>query len=80
MPTFWPCRVAEATERAEMLRELLVETPLGHILATGLHEYLDLVQIHLQELAGAVGRAFFRDWRPEPAPEIQMQVQIQVSA
>ncbi|MGE4481266.1 alpha-E domain-containing protein [Acidocella sp.] len=71
--------VAEALELVELLRELLVEKKLGHILATGLHEYLDLVQIHLQELAGAIGRAFFRDWRPEPAPA-QMQVQTQVSA
>lgn len=72
--------VAEATERSEVLRELLVEKPLSHILATGLHDYLDLVQIHLQELAGAIGRAFFRDWRPEPVPEGQMQIQSQVSA
>ena len=72
--------VAEAMERAEVLRELLVEKPLGHILATGLHEYLDVVQIHLQALAGAIGRAFFRDWRPEAAPAVQLQVQTQVSA
>ncbi len=72
--------MAEATERAEVLRELLVEKSLGHILATGLHEYLDIVQIHLQELAGAIGRAFFRDWQPEAAPAVQMQVQTQVSA
>lgn len=72
--------VAEATERAEMLRELLAEKPLSHILATGLHDYLDLVQIYLQELAGAIGRAFFRDWQPEAVPAEQMQVQTQVSA
>ena len=70
----------EALERAEMLRQLLVEKPLGHILATGLHEYLDVVQIHLQELAGAIGRAFFRDWRPEAIEAAQMQIQTQVSA
>ncbi len=72
--------VAETMERAEVLRELLVAKPLGHILATGLHEYLDLVQIHLQELAGTIGRAFFRDWRPEAVPAVQLQVQTQVSA
>ncbi len=70
----------DATERAEMLRELLMEKPLSHILATGLHNYLDLVQIHLQELAGAIGRAFFRDWRPEEVPESKWQIQTQVSA
>lgn len=68
--------VAEALERVEMLREFLLGKPLGHILATGLHEYLDLVQIHLQELAGAVGRAFFRDWRPAPAMQMQVQTQV----
>ena len=66
----------EAIERAEMLREVLVEKPLGHILATGLHDYLDIVQIQLQTLAGSIGRAFFRDWRPEPASS-QTQVQAQ---
>lgn len=68
--------VAEALERVEVLREFLQERPLGHILATGLHEYLDHVQIHLQELAGAIGRAFFRDWRPakDETPQVQIQV------
>ncbi len=61
-------------EQVEMLRQFLLEKPISHILATGLHEYLDLVQIQLQNLAGAIGRAFFRDWRPEPAaPQAQAQ-------
>lgn len=68
--------VAEALERVEMLREILVGKPLSHILATGLHEYLDLVQIHLQELAGVIGHAFFRDWRPEQAERMQFQKQV----
>lgn len=72
--------VGEAMEVAEMLRELLTEKPLSHILATGLHEYVDVVQIHLQMLAGAIGRAFFRDWRPEKEPEDHLQVQTQASA
>ena len=55
----------EAIEQAEMLRELLIGKPLSHILAIGLHDYLDLVQIHLQKIATAIGRAFFRDWRPD---------------
>ncbi len=58
-------QAGEALELAEMLRELLVEKPLGHILAIGLHEYLDIVQLQLQNLAACIGRAFFRDWRPE---------------
>jgi uncharacterized alpha-E superfamily protein len=64
-------RADEAMELAEYLRELLTEKPLGHILAMGLHHYLDVVQVHIQKLTAAIGRAFFRDWRPEdpvPAP------------
>lgn len=68
--------VGEALERVEVLRAFLLEKPLGHILATGLHEYLDLVQIHLQELAGAIGRAFFRDWQPVGAVQMQTQTQV----
>ncbi len=58
-------RANEPMEVAEYLREILTERSTSHILATGLHEYLDVVQIHLQRLAAAIGRAFFRDWRPE---------------
>jgi uncharacterized alpha-E superfamily protein len=67
---------AEAIEQAEMLRAVLHEKPIGHILNTGLHDYLDIVQIQLQTLAGSIGRAFFRDWRPDPASS-QTQVQAQ---
>jgi uncharacterized alpha-E superfamily protein len=59
----------EAMEVAEYLRELLLEKPISHILAIGLHDYLDIVQIHIQKLAAAIGRAFFRDWRPAPEPD-----------
>jgi len=69
-------RSHEALEAAEYLREILTEKSISHILATGLHDYLDVVQIHLQILAGAIGRAFFRDWRPE-APGAQTQSQSQ---
>jgi uncharacterized alpha-E superfamily protein len=55
----------EPMEVAEFLREILTEKPISHILATGLHDYLDVVQIQLQRLAASIGRAFFRDWRPE---------------
>lgn len=65
--------VGEALERVEVLRAFLLEKPLSHILATGLHEYLDLVQIHLQELASAIGRTFFRDWRPVEGGQQQTQ-------
>lgn len=66
----------EALELADNLRALLLDRPLSHILATGLHEYLDMVQIHLQQISAAIGRAFFRDWRPA-ATQTQTQVQTQ---
>ncbi len=69
-------RASEPMELAEYLRELLLEKPIGHILDMGLHDYLDIVQIQIQQLAGSVGRAFFRDWRPEPLPS-QSQSQSQ---
>ncbi len=61
----------EAMEVAEYLRELLVEKPLSHILAIGLHDYLDIVQIHVQKLAASIGRAFFRDWRPADPTSVE---------
>jgi uncharacterized alpha-E superfamily protein len=70
-------RSHEALEAAEYLREILTERSISHILATGLHDYLDVVQIHLQILAGAIGRAFFRDWRPEKPGSSQTQSQSQ---
>lgn len=65
--------VGEALERVEWLLDFLIGKPIDDILVEGLHEYLDLVQIHLQELAGAIGRTFFRDWQPVAA--VQMQIQ-----
>lgn len=70
-------RANDAIEVAEYLRALLLEKPVSHILAIGLHDYLDTVQIHLQKLAAAIGRAFFRDWRPEEAAPSQSQSQSQ---
>jgi uncharacterized alpha-E superfamily protein len=72
-------RSHEALEAAEYLREILTEKAISHILATGLHDYLDVVQIHLQLLAGAIGRAFFRDWRPERPASLQTQSQSQTT-
>lgn len=57
-------RTSESIEVAEYLRQVLTEKPISHILATGLHQYLDVVQIHIQNLASTIGRSFFRDWQP----------------
>jgi len=55
----------EAAERIEELRGGLEEHGIDRIVDAGLHEFLDWVQRMLIAIAGAVGTAFFRDWRPE---------------
>ena len=53
-----------ALERVEELRAALSGRPVGRIIAEGLHQFLDGVQRDLILLAGEIGTAFFRDWRP----------------
>jgi uncharacterized alpha-E superfamily protein len=69
---------SDAVEQAEFLREFILERPMDQVLEGDLHGYLDTVQIQLSELAGAIGRSFFRDWRPEAlaAPAEQGQTQL----
>jgi uncharacterized alpha-E superfamily protein len=59
-------------ERVEEVRAALSNTPVGQVIAEGLHDFLDALQRDLILLAGEIGYAFFRDWRPEPVirPEI----------
>jgi uncharacterized alpha-E superfamily protein len=70
-------RADEALEVAEYLREFLLEKSIGHILDTGLHEYLDMVQVQIQKLAAAIGRGFFRDWRPADPASLTQPTQTQ---
>lgn len=51
-------------ERVEELRAGLRGRPVEKIIADGLHHFLDGVQRDLILLAGEIGTAFFRDWRP----------------
>ena len=53
-----------ALERIEELRAALLGRPVERIIAEGLHQFLDGVQRDLILLAGEIGTAFFRDWRP----------------
>ncbi len=53
-----------ALERVEELRAGLLGRPVETIIADGLHFFLDGVQRDLILLAGEIGTAFFRDWRP----------------
>jgi uncharacterized alpha-E superfamily protein len=54
----------EPAERVEELRAGLEERDIDRIVEGGLHEFLDWVQRMLIGIAGAIGTAFFRDWRP----------------
>ncbi len=65
-----------ALERVEELRGGLMGRPVDAIMADGLHHFLDGVQRDLILLAGEIGTAFFRDWRPL-AEGAQTQTQTQ---
>jgi hypothetical protein len=56
--------VRAPAERLEELRAGLEERTIDQIINGGLHEFLDWVQRMLIAVAGEVGTAFFRDWRP----------------
>jgi uncharacterized alpha-E superfamily protein len=65
-----------ALERVEELRAGLLGRPVERIIADGLHHFLDGVQRDLILLAGEIGTAFFRDWRPladQGAAQVQTQ-------
>jgi uncharacterized alpha-E superfamily protein len=64
-----------ALERVEELRAALMGRAVGKIIADGLHQFLDGVQRDLILLAGEIGTAFFRDWRPLAEGQTQMQMQ-----
>ncbi len=64
-----------ALERSEELRAGLLGRPVERIVADGLHQFLDGVQRDLILLAGEIGTAFFRDWRPLAEPSSQGQSQ-----
>jgi uncharacterized alpha-E superfamily protein len=55
----------EAAERVEELRAGLEERDIDRIVDGGLHEFLDWTQRMLIAIAGSIGTAFFRDWRPD---------------
>ncbi len=66
-----------ALERVEELRAGIIGRQISSIIADGLHDFLDAVQRDLILLAGEIGTAFFRDWRPlaEAPPQIPDQGQ-----
>ena len=58
-----------ALERTEEVRAAILSRPVERVIAEGLHEFLDAVQRDLILLAGEIGTAFFRDWRPLAAEQ-----------
>ena len=62
-----------ALERVEELRAEIFGRPVERIIADGLHQFLDSVQRDLILLAGEIGTAFFRDWRPLAEGQEQTQ-------
>ncbi len=67
-----------ALENVENLRAGIIGRPIEGIVANGLHHFLDTVQRDLINLAGEIGTAFFRDWRPfADASKQQSQTQSQ---
>lgn len=56
--------VRAPAERLDALRAGLEARTIDEIIADGLHEFLDWVQRMLIDVAGEIGTAFFRDWRP----------------
>ena len=66
-----------ALERIEEVRAALMGRPVERLIAGGLHEFLDALQRDIILLAGEIGTAFFRDWRPLAG---QSQAQSQSSA
>jgi len=58
-----------AQELVEELRAGIVGRTAQAMISGGLHDFLDGVQRDLIQLAGEIGTAFFRDWRPlAPTP------------
>jgi uncharacterized alpha-E superfamily protein len=59
---------AAALERVEEVRAALGSNPVEELLSVGLHNFLDALQRDLILLAGEIGHAFFRDWKPDLTP------------
>ena len=66
-----------ALERIEEVRAALSGNSVTQLITGGLHDFLDALQRDLILLAGEIGYAFFRDWRPEPQAREPGAVQAQ---
>jgi uncharacterized alpha-E superfamily protein len=62
-------------EQIEDMRAALLAHSADKVIETGLHDFLDGMQRDLITLAGDIGTAFFRDWRPNAPPPAATQSQ-----
>ena len=62
-----------------LLRADLDFTPVDHILSSGLHGYLDGLQIKINDIDNAL-LSDFVEWRPQTQSQSQSQSQTAVSA
>ena len=60
-----------AHDRLEALRERLDAETIEGVIAQGLHEYLDTIQLELIAIGGELGRDFF-GWQPTEAAQSQV--------
>jgi uncharacterized alpha-E superfamily protein len=64
----------DAAEQVDELRAMLTSHTIETILATGLHEFIDLLQLRLADITSGLSVAFFGRGPVEPAP-ILLQTQ-----
>jgi len=64
-------------EQIEDMRAALLDHSAERVIESGLHDFLDGMQRDLIILAGEIGTAFFRDWRPTVPPAASHQSQSQ---
>ena len=64
-------------EQIEDMRAALLDRSAEKVIEAGLHDFLDGMQRDLITLAGEIGTAFFRDWRPNALPPAATQTQSQ---
>ena len=68
-------RAPVAAELLDDLSAAILTQGIDEVLARGLHEFLDWVQLQLIAAHGAIGHAF---WRPPPPRQTQTQIQTQL--
>lgn len=63
---------AEAMERCDLMRAALGDQTVDQVIAHGLHEFLDWLQVQSGELAAELGQAFFGYAKPQEQQQQQV--------